>query len=387
MVAYSKTDLKHEKMQNFALKAWRAQLITKEEYGKICLSHPVRFYSPNIFLRIGLGVLTSIVAGAVIGLFLLLSDAKAPGPVFLFMGLVSIFALEIIIQKWNHYRSGMDDLLLHSGIIYLLVFITFQFPSYPEIPVSVMALMLYALAGIRYLDHLAAIFTPVALAFLVYYILKQSGGLPDKKVLFIITLTLALAAVTIHYLKKKSVFVFQQQVLQWAQYSTCIACYVSIHAYTAEQFLSGTSLLPGASNNSFYPGLIYWIWTILIPVAVLFYGITKKDRPWIRIGTLFIIAFFFFWQYRFQPVDAEIAATLYGLLLVAIAYYLITFLRTTSTSFTNEPETAGNDWEWAESMAISAGFSGQAAAGPNPDGPGPGFGGGSFGGGGAGSQF
>lgn len=387
MVAYNKTDLNNLSLQLFASKALKAELITKEEYNNILLQYPVRLYSPNIFLRIGLGLLVSIVSTAIIGLLLLLSDAKEPASIMLFTGIVSVIALEMSIRKWKHYRSGIDDILLHSGILYLLLFVSFQFNFGQEILLSAFAFLLYSVASLRYLDRLAAIFAPGALISLIYNIFDQWNVQQNSLVYFVVAAIMALMALVIHWIQKKAFFITQHHVLQMAKYTAMIACYGSLHYYVVEQDLLGNSHIV---TNAKKPVFLDWFhlgWTILLPVCALYYGFRKKDRSWIRIGIALIIAVFFYWQYEFIPIEHEIAAVLYGMLLVAIAYSAINYLKTNNSNFTDEIDPGDNDWKWVESMAISAGFSGQASAGAPNESAGTNFGGGNFGGGGASSEF
>ncbi len=387
MVACNETDLNNLSLQLFASKALKAELISNEEYNNILLQHPVRFYSPNIFLRIGLGLLVTIISAAIIGLLLLLSDAKEPAPIMFLMGIASIIALEMGIRKWKHYRSGIDDVLLHSGILYLLFFISFQFNFGQEILLSAFAFLLYSFASLRYLDRLAAILAPAALISLIYNIFDQWNAQPNSLVLFIIAAIMALTALVIHQLQKMAFFSIQHHVLQMAKYTAMIACYGSLHYYVVEHNLLGNNYMVANAKKPVFLSWFHWGWTILLPVCAVYYGFRKKDRSWIRIAIALIIAFFFYWQYEFILIEHEIAAVLYGMLLVAIAYSAINYLKTNNSYFTDEIDPGENDWKWVESMAFSAGFSGQASAGVTNETGGTNFGGGNFGGGGAGSEF
>ncbi|ULQ52354.1 hypothetical protein [Flavihumibacter fluvii] len=387
MIAYPEADIKNLELQSFAGKALQSSLITREEYNKICIEYPVRFYSPNIFLRIGLAILASIVSSSIIGLLTLITGTWEPESFALFIGLASIAVLEIIIHKWYHYRSGIDDFLLHSGIIYMLAFFLIRVEFKQEILISSIALFVYITATLRYMDRLAALLALGSLISLIYYFVKLWNGQPGAFVLFIIAAVLALTAAGLHLLQKKPLFIYHRQVFQLLKYAAIIACYGSLHYYVAEQYLHDFNSLSPATQKPLPLGWFHWIWTILVPVAILGFGLFKKDRPWIRIGIALVIAFFFFLQYELHPVDHELAAFLYGIVLVILSYFIINYLKTNSSSFTDEIDPGETGWEWAESLAISVGFSRQASAGAGAEGPGTHFGGGNFGGGGAGSGF
>ena len=77
MIAYNTNWLDNLFMQDQAAKAIDEASITKEEEAAIRNAYTVGFYMPNIFVRVGLFILTIIIASFSFGLFSLL---LLPGP-------------------------------------------------------------------------------------------------------------------------------------------------------------------------------------------------------------------------------------------------------------------------------------------------------------------
>ena len=115
MIAYNKTSLHNERIQEQSTTAFENNFISNEELQKIKNKYPVQFYTPNIFIRIGLFILTLIILSFSFSLFSLLfmsSLENAWKGLLLFFAILTYAALEFMVQKNRHYKSGVDDALL-----------------------------------------------------------------------------------------------------------------------------------------------------------------------------------------------------------------------------------------------------------------------------------
>src|SRR3954470_1677196 len=104
MIVYNKTWLHNLLLHNEAGQLHKAHLITDAELEKVKQTYPVGFYSPGIFVRVGLFVLTAVIISAV-GLLIaqLIASAHVDSHQFLqfIIGLSGLIALEILILKRN----------------------------------------------------------------------------------------------------------------------------------------------------------------------------------------------------------------------------------------------------------------------------------------------
>jgi len=80
----------------------------------------------------------------------------------------------------------------------------------------------------------------------------------------------------------------------------------------------------------------------------------------------------------------EWAALLYGLLLIAVSYFVIRYLRKDKSKFTYDVKADGTGMNQVEQLAVTAAFSGIGLSSTEK---GTQFQGGNFGGGGAGSDY
>src|SRR4028119_76336 len=123
MLVYSKESFDNLHVHDQLNVAFSEKCIGKDERENVKIAYPTGLYTPNIFIRIGLFVLTIIIVFFSAGLFAMffLSSAseKTLGATAIFFGLVAYGALEVIVQQLRHYQSGVDDALswISAGLI------------------------------------------------------------------------------------------------------------------------------------------------------------------------------------------------------------------------------------------------------------------------------
>src|SRR5664279_908999 len=122
MIAYNRTSLDNLFISGQVKEAFAAGCITREENIKIGAAYPVNFYTPNYFICVGLFLLTVVIAACSLGLFMLVNAGSSDSftVLLIFFGLVCYGALEYVVQKRRHFRSGVDYALLwmSAGLLY-----------------------------------------------------------------------------------------------------------------------------------------------------------------------------------------------------------------------------------------------------------------------------
>lgn len=116
MIAYNTNWLDNLQVQQQLEEAAAVNCITKEEKEVASAKYSVGFYTPNIFIRIGLFILTVVIASFSLGLLsltLLSGGGEKSFAVVLFvLALAAYFALEVMVERKNHFQSGTDDALI-----------------------------------------------------------------------------------------------------------------------------------------------------------------------------------------------------------------------------------------------------------------------------------
>lgn len=104
MIAYNHRSLDNLVIQEEAALALRNNLISQAEMENIAKAYPVNLYSPNLFIRIGLLLLTAVIILMVFGLFcLVLVDSSSAGFGILcfVVSLLTYGGLEMLIREKN----------------------------------------------------------------------------------------------------------------------------------------------------------------------------------------------------------------------------------------------------------------------------------------------
>jgi hypothetical protein len=155
MIAYNHQYLDNRSIQAQASEALAKKIITAEENQHIRASYPYHFYTPNIYIRVGLFLLTVVILLCCLGLFMLggVSSEKGMGTLLIFFGVVSYAALEFFIYDRKVYRSGLDDALLWTASGLVLIGINLC-ANHINASMESLIVFLLATAGVlRYADH------------------------------------------------------------------------------------------------------------------------------------------------------------------------------------------------------------------------------------------
>ncbi|HTD39701.1 MAG TPA: hypothetical protein VK671_03705, partial [Mucilaginibacter sp.] len=176
MIAYNKTWLANLRVQQEVKKQLNSRCITNAEFKSIQERYPVGFYTPGLFARVGLFILTFIVIAFADGILSLMfasaSDlVETPGWMF-FLAILSYVALEVMVNSKHHYRSGVDDaLLVISGLLFAVGF-AMLFSHYNNVyylPISGAIFILNLYFSIRFADTLMGALCCAALLAFVFF--------------------------------------------------------------------------------------------------------------------------------------------------------------------------------------------------------------------------
>lgn len=389
MIAYDHKSLDNLLINDETGAALYKGLISKEESDAIERAYSAGLYTPNLFIRIGLFLLTAVIVSMSFGFFCLIiasSSEKGFGALAIIFSLITYAALEFLIHEKNHYRSGMDDALLWlsmgfltAGINMVLPFISSQFQAVLVFVPAFYAALRFGnalMAGVAFMAFLAIIFYSIiplgaiakvampfllmAVSFLVYRLIKKIGN--DHRARYYAnccTLVQTLALVTLY----------------------AAGNYFAVREVSNEMFnlhLKEEQSIPG--------GWFFWIITILLPVLYIFRGVHRKNAILLRTGLVLVVAVAGTIRYYYHMAPPEIVMTIGGIVMIAVAYAITKYLSTPRHGFTqaepNDPQFAG--LPQLESLAIAQTF--QPAA-TTRTGEHTHFGGGSGGGGGATGQY
>lgn len=348
MIAYNHTSLDNLLINAEAENAFNQQLISKEEAAAIENAYPVNLYTPNLFIRIGLFFLTSVIVLMCYGFFLLLTiegSEKKFGLVTLIFSLITYAGLEFFIREKRSYHSGIDDAVLWitfglaEGAAYLF------FPSSSFLAQSVLIFILASYFTLRFGNLLMAALSFIALLGVVFYSLLPLGAIAKTAMPFLL---MAISFVVYWLLKKNR---NNHRLRFYKRCCTVVEILALIVLYAAGNFfvvreVSNTMFdLHLKEGESVPGGWIFWIPTILLPFVYIIRGIQKRNVILLRGGLILIAAVVFTIRYYYHVAPLEIAMTIGGVVMILIAYFVTKYLTPPKHGFThaepNDPKLAG----------------------------------------------
>jgi len=384
MIAYDQTGLDTQYIQDAAREWHRQGLLSDEKWQAVQAQHNARFYSPNVFVRIGLAIFTMILLFAAMGLGGLIADLNSEGGLAMlcfFFGFVLFLALELwIIGSSRHYGSGVDDMLLYFGTSLLVSSVYLLMPrSSQPLAYATLTLPFLVVGSIRYLDRLmAAAAFGCALVILALLLMET-----PKLALYVMPFAGMLFAGGVYFFAQQG-----QRRYAWRHWHGGLAV-VELLALVLF-YVSGNYWVVQQAGADWFqleqPPLawFFWIFTFSVPVAYIYLGLRRKDRLLLDVGLGCVAVAVFTYRAYFHVMPLAWAAVLGGAVLFATAYFSIRHLRKNRGAYTYDADSDKTLLQEVEQQLIAQHLAQQPAPTPNKD---TSLGGGQFGGGGADGQF
>jgi uncharacterized membrane protein YgcG len=387
MIAYNKNWLDNLNNKEEIESAFSSASISDGEKEKFDSLYPVKFYSPNLFIRLGLFILTAIIAIFTMGIFALISldglDKHYYWLIF-FTGLLSYAALEYFVREKKQYRSGVDDALMWVSALGIFFGINgaYEF-NLPHLQNAILVFVLAAYFFLRFADTLMACVVVLAFVASVFLFYFPLNNFTQSTIPFVLML---LAGLVYFFANKFSInnnFRHYKQGLKIMEIVALICLYAASNYFVVQQLSNIFLQSYTETNTSISYGWLFWFFTVAIPLYYIFRGIQKKDVVFLRVGLILISAIVFTIRYYYAVMPMETAMLIGGIIFIAISYALTKYLSQPKYGFT-AAEIKSNSKEGKiniESLVIAETFS-HTTSEPTTT-----FGGGSGGGGGASGEF
>lgn len=389
LLAYKLDELKRFNKLKLGKKLQNSGIISKDQLHEIELKHSPNWYSPGLILSIVLALGTFIGSLGVFGLFIL-GMAQGGEEGISIMGficfIISFASLEFyFVSDKKHFRSGVSEALIVQGIFSLFGAI-FIIEEPHEIAGFFIVAALFLFCAIRYNSILSLLIGLGSSTALVVAILNTLGGFWSSLIPFIsLAIWIGGYSLSLRIEKNHSLWPWHE-LSQWLKGYSMVLIYLSVNYYVVRE-LSAEMLGFRVPQGEDIPlAMIFYTLTILIPIVYLYIAINKRDYLFLRIGLVAAIFSAITFKIYYSTGHPEISLTLGGLVLMALGYSVMKYLKEPKKGITIEPLYA-NDWLESE---IEAFVVGQTLGGNEPVEPSETpieFGDGDFGGGGAGGSF
>ncbi|GAB3937692.1 hypothetical protein [Mucilaginibacter myungsuensis] len=387
MIIYNQTWLANLRLQDQVKDDLDSGLISPEEFKAITQKYLVGFYTPGIFARVGMAILTLIAVLFGDGLLAFMAASaniiESWGFV-LFLAMLSYFVLETLTKQNNYFRAGVDDMLtLIAGCQIVAVFVMMIGNADGfNIAISFVVLVTSLWLTIRFSDRLMSAIASCAVLAFIFFVWIQliPAGLATAPFIMMT------ASGCLYWLAGRYAgdarYINYRDCLYITQAIALLALYAA-----GNYFVIQTLSADMAGREGPVPfGRVFWIWTFVVPFVYIGISVRKKDAMLLRIGLLLIAAAVATFRNYYHVLPTEIALTIAGSAMLLVAFAIMRYLKVPKHGITTaDPDKINSlDRLRVESLIVAETFS-HAPDAPTDDGTK--FGGGSFGGGGSSANF
>lgn len=349
MIAYNHKSLDNLLISEEVQQALSRQLISKEEADAIEKAYPVDLYSPNLFIRIGLLLLTTLVAMMAYGFFciaILSSSEKAFGTLTLVSSLVTYAALEFFARQKKYYRSGIDDALTWLSMTFFVAAINLLSEDTLSLFYQSMLIGLLACWFLyRFGNVLAGGVAFVSFLLVVFAGLTPLGTIAKSIMPFLIMAICFVVYWLAHQYKHINVLRHYKACFTLIEILALLLLYAAGNYYVVREVSDSMFELDLKPGQSIPGAWFFWTATILIPLVYIFRGIQKRSAILLRTGLVLIAAIVFTIRYYHHVAPLEIAMTIGGIIMILVAYGVTKYLTPAKHGFThaepNDPQVTG----------------------------------------------
>lgn len=278
MIAYNPIWLNNLLFRRKAFEAFNKSCIIREELDAINNKYGEHFYSPNLFIRIGLLLLTLVIMLFSFGLFALITlnvFDKIIGGLCVFFGMLCYAALEFIVRSKNHLCSGVDDALIWGSAFAFFCGISLLMEP-DNLSYCLIAFVISLIYTVRFGDAAMSAVCYVSLLGVVFFSCIQIGSAAKAIVPFLL---MTLAAIVYLLVKRKMgypVNLLYYKCLEVVLIVALLSFYLAGNYFVVRELSNEMFDMNLAKNETIPLGWLFWIFTIAMPVVYIFRGIQKK---------------------------------------------------------------------------------------------------------------
>lgn len=388
IIAYNIAELEKKKVLSEAEDLYKSKLLSEEQWHKIRKEYVSKLYTPSIFMRVLLFIVSFIGMTTVIGPFgAIFSEIGESGYRFLsfVLGILFLFITEkLLIKDKYHFNSGVTEAGIYSG----LSFIAFGILGYnpPNLIVcAIVGFLLTAFAAIRYLNLLALASSIGFFGWILFQLIIGIGGIVEALMPLIFMAIFGTMYWSGKKLQEKLPNVIFADQFVVVKTIALILFYLAGNYFVVRELSISLMGLQLSASDEIPFAIVFYLLTALVPIGYIYWGIKQKSILFIRIGLLTLALSVVTFKYYFSLGHPVLTVTICGAVLIVIALVLFNYLKQIRDGFTREI-LLHDKWSSSDLTAIIASqtLGGNKMIGPDDDVI---FKGGSFGGAGAGGNW
>jgi hypothetical protein len=386
-IAYNKPWLYSLDVVRQSKQWYKKHIIQEEQFLKIADAYSSSLYSPNFIIRIILFIASFLALAGITGLFgLMVADGgeKVIGVGSLIYAVSSFVILDVVfIKNHKHYKSGVTEAMLYHSIGFTLLGFGLLTDG-NEYVVLMVAVPLLIFTSIRYLDLVSTICALISFSWLLFLELYALGGVAQQIIPFVFVVVFYGAYLINKQIENRKDLYFWRYNLLVIKVFSLLMVYIGGNYFVVRELSVEMMGIEVSEGGDIPYALIFYVFTILIPMAYLYFGIIKKDVVLLRISLVLVAFSAFTFKYYYSFGHPEITLTVAGSIVLIITLMLLNYLKKMKHGYTRE-NLLSEKWSSlnVEAFIISQTVGGNQVEVADQQTPG----GGSFGGGGSTDSF
>ncbi|MFD2939320.1 hypothetical protein [Flavobacterium notoginsengisoli] len=388
MIVYDKKILDNQILVDEADTLYKGGFISKEQKKFVKKELPVFKSQENILVRIGFFLLGSMLYSSICGAISIvgMNAENAYFQICCYIFAAAGFVGSELLAKQNYHNHGLDDAFILGAVLNIGFAIGITTDGYESVIALFMAVA-SVFMFIRYLHLLSMLVFCLAITAFLFFQMFEFGDIGRA----ILPFVAMIFAAVFYFVTKKLIDKLNKSYYYngfLLANSFCLVLFYLSCNYMVVRELSeellGTEVKPGTDIPfSFF----FYAFTFIVPVVYLVQALRTKDRIMLWISFLAIGFSIYTIRFYYAVLPVEVALTLGGLILFAIAYFSIKKLKEKESGLTFKPDRINHSDAIlnAEALVVASTFGMKPEVKPQ-DSPME-FGGGGFSGGGSGESF
>ena len=341
----------------------------------------------NILVRLGFFLLGAFLYVSLCGAFSLIGidGGQTFWKICFYIFTIIGFVGSNILANQKYYGHGLDDAFNLGSLLSLGIAIGITTEGY-EIVIAFFIAIAAFLMYLRYIHLPSALIFCLAASAVLFYGMFEFGAIGKTILPFVAMLFSA----GFYFFTKKTMNNLSENYyykgILLANSFCLVLFYLSCNYLVVRELsvmLLGNEILPGKDIPF---AILFYVFTAIVPIIYLVQALKRKDRIMLWISFLAIAFSIYTIRFYYSVLPIEVALTLGGLVLFAIAYFSIKKLKDREIGLTFKPDRINNSNAFlnAEMLIVASQFGLKPeAVNESP----MEYGGGGFSGGGSGGSY
>lgn len=312
------------------VKRWnKLKWIDEAALEKLVASLMPRYEPTNLFVSIGLFILTCIIISAGVGfaalIFIDIIDSNSGWLLSLLGALALLFVLQkFVINEKHQFGSGADEATLYSSLVFFHLAFLLLFESLFDSPLSISIFysVLLGVPAFLYRDRLLTAAAFLSVYAIIFFLAYNIGGIMTLLIPFLL-MCLSFFGYRISERKiEKSTDQASEQCWEVINWISIAMFYVSGNYLVVMELSKELGL---ADAFPFFVKIIFMLLTGTIPLAYIYFGLIKRKLALLNAGLIAVALSLMTIRYYHEMMPIEYALILGGVIILAIVWLALKY--------------------------------------------------------------